>query len=163
MKLSILAAASFAGAFASRPLRPTANVRISIDLSTQTDAVESSSGALCLAGLDGARRLFHAARLLRADRPAAHALFAQISHVADAAFDLLPRRLRHSRHLRHRRARPAGVAWLRAPRAGQRGERLYRDGPERRRQHFDHRRGAAGGTRYASAPSQPRALRQSPS
>ena len=77
-----------------------ARVQITIDLSAQRMDVQAVQWRnLFLADFVGPRRLCDAARGFRADLLADHALFEKISSFADAAFDFLPRRLRHSWHL----------------------------------------------------------------
>src|SRR5579862_525172 len=99
-------------------------------------------GALPLAGLDRPAWLHHAAWHLSPANDGAALVLAALLQFADAVFDFLPRRLRHSRHLRYRAARRAGLARLRAARSGPRRHlvRLGRTG--RHEPHHD--RGALG-------------------
>ena len=69
--------------------------------------------------LDGSERV--AARLVQALRAEENALFAQVRQFADAAFDLLPRRLCHPRDELREVAWTACFAWLRQAVAEQRG------------------------------------------
>jgi hypothetical protein len=65
-----------------------------------------------LEGVDGARGLLHAARRLAALCSEEDALFAEVRQFADAALDLLPRRLCHPCHQLCEATRAAGVARL---------------------------------------------------
>ena len=75
---------------------------------------------LRVAGVDRAHGLQHAQRQLPAGAAGAPVVLAQIRLVADALFDLLPRRLRHPRLLRDLASRPPGLARLHPPASGQR-------------------------------------------
>src|SRR5580704_6488362 len=76
--------------------------------------------ALQLAGLDRPAGLHHAARQLSPANDGAALVLAPLLQLADAVFDLLPWRLRHSRHLRNLAAGRTGFARLRAARSGPR-------------------------------------------
>src|SRR5439155_25446853 len=67
-----------------------------------------------VAGLHRAQRLWHAERRLRAADDGAALALQEILQFADAAFDLLLSRLRHSRHQRPPSSWRPGLAWLRA-------------------------------------------------
>jgi hypothetical protein len=69
--------------------------------------------AIQLTGFDRPQRLGHAERRIPPAIDGAALVLATILQFADAAFDLLLSRLRHSRHLRAVAARWSGVAWLR--------------------------------------------------